>query len=419
MDGQITRHMSSRLDKALNAFRVVVLHGARQTGKTTLARQVARERGGTYLTLDNRDIRQAAEDDPRALLLAGPFPIVVDEVQLAGDRVVRELKMIVDENPEPGRYLITGSTNFLTVPTISESLAGRAALLRLMPLSEAELAGAPPAKIDSWFEGRFDGEGIDAPARADYMELVCRGGYPEILSIPADQRQDWFESYAETVSQRDLAALADVRKTGALPRLLRLVASSTAQELNVSELSRRLGLHRITVQSYLDWLHAVFLAEPLPAWSRNLANREIKRPKLHLADTGLAAALLGISPDSLAPPTSTATGHLLESFVANEILRQISSRTRGPSVMHWRENSRHEVDIVLERPPGDVVAIEVKATSSPQRSHTRSLARLRDLLDSTAPGAFKAGVLLHTGERTLKLGDRIHSTPIGALWAGS
>ncbi len=410
--------MSSRLDRALDAFRVVVLHGARQTGKTTLARQVAQERGGTYLTLDNRDVRQAAEDDPRALLLAGPFPVVVDEVQLAGDRVVRELKMIVDENPEPGRYLVTGSTNFLTVPTISESLAGRAVLLRLTPLSEAELAGVPPDKIDSWFEGRLDRPARDAPTRADYMELVCRGGYPEILSIPADQRQDWFESYAETVTQRDLAALADIRKTGALPRLLRLMASSTARELNISEVSRRLGLHRITVQSYVDWLQSVFLAEPLPAWSRNLANREIKRPKLHLSDTGLAAALLGLSPDSLAQPTSTAAGPLLESFVVNEILRQLSSRTKAPSVMHWRENSRHEADIVLERPTGDVVAVEVKATSSPQRSHARSLARLRDLLDSAAPGAFKTGVLLHTGHRTLKLDDRIFSTPISTLWSG-
>lgn len=417
MNDQITRHLSSRLYKALDAFRVVVLHGARQTGKTTLARQVARERGGTYLTLDHRDVRQAAEDDPRALLLAGPFPVVVDEVQLAGDRVVRELKMIVDETPESGRYLLTGSTNFLTVPTISESLAGRAALLRLTPLSEAELVGVPPDKVDSWFEGRLDRPANDAPSRADYMELVCRGGYPEILSIPADQRQDWFESYAETVTQRDLAALADIRKTGVLPRLLRLMAGSTAQELNVSEASRRLGLHRATVQSYVDWLHSVFLAEPLPAWSRNLANREIKRPKLHLTDTGLAVALLGLSPDSLARPTSTAAGPLLESFVANEMLRQLSSATRAPSVMHWRQNSRHEVDIVLERPAGDVVAVEVKATSSPQRSHARSLVRLRDLLDSVAPGAFKAGVLLHTGDRTLKLDDRIHSTPIATLWS--
>ncbi len=195
------------------------------------------------------------------------------------------------------------------------------------------------------------------------------------------------------------------------------MAGSTAQELNVSEASRRLGLHRVTVQSYVDWLHSVFLAEPLPAWSRNLANREIKRPKLHLTDTGLAAALLGLSPDSLARPTSTAAGPLLESFVANEMLRQLSSATRAPSVMHWRQNSRHEVDIVLERPAGDVVAVEVKATSSPQRSHARSLVRLRDLLDSVAPGAFKAGVLLHTGDRTLKLDDRIHSTPIATLWS--
>ena len=276
-----SRHMGVRLSEALDSARVVVLHGARQSGKTTLARALASERGGTYLTLDNDQVLDAALADPHTLVRAYPYPLVIDEVQVAGERLVRALKVAVDSDPIRGRYVITGSTNFLTVPTISESLAGRAAILQLSPLSQAELAGIAlnvgpggvPGVIGDWFEGEFDGAGPSQTSRDDYLEKVCDGGYPEVIDLEPHARIRWFESYMDTVLGRDIVALGDIRRASLLSRLLRLAAASTATEINITKWAQRLGADRATVESYLGWLRTVFLVRYLPSWTRNRAAR--------------------------------------------------------------------------------------------------------------------------------------------------
>lgn len=415
---QINRHMRPRLEEALNAFRVVLLHGARQSGKTTLARLVAAEQGGDYASLDDEATLQAALADPLTFLSELRPPATVDEIQLGGDRLVRTVKRLVDDDPTPGRFLLTGSTNFLTVPNISESLAGRVRILNLGPLSEAELAGTPSSVVDGWFERPFGAAPLAAPARGDYLELVCRGGYPEVLTLEPSLRPGWFESYVETVTGRDTAALADIRKAAALPRLLRWAAASTGAEFNASNAASALEIDRRTIVSYLEWLQTVFLVRQLPAWSRNLAARVVRRPKLHLTDTGLAADVLGFDAAALAPSTAPATGALLESFVVNEIARQaaVAPRSDRLSLHHYRDHSGHEVDLVIERRDGAVAAVEVKATSSPTSAQLKSTAWLRDKLDAVDPGAFRAGFLLHTGDHALTVGDRLHLRPIASLW---
>ena len=415
---QISRHMRPRLEEALNAFRVVLLHGARQSGKTTLARLVAAEQGGDYASLDDEATLQAALADPLTFLSELRPPATVDEIQLGGDRLVRTVKRLVDDDPTPGRFLLTGSTNFLTVPNISESLAGRVRILNLGPLSEAELAGTPSSVVDGWFERPFGTAPPTAPARGDYLERVCRGGYPEVLTLEPSLRPGWFESYVETVTGRDTAALADIRKAAALPRLLRWAAASTGAEFNASNAASALEIDRRTIVSYIEWLQTVFLVRQLPAWSRNLAARVVRRPKLHLADTGLAADVLGFDAAALAPATAPATGALLESFVVNEIARQaaVAPRSDRLSLHHYRDHSGHEVDLVIERRDGAVAAVEVKATSSPTSAQLKSTAWLRDKLDAVDPGAFRAGFLLHTGDHALTVGDRLHLRPIASLW---
>jgi len=432
----VPRHLRQRIEGSLDAYRVVVLHGARQSGKSTLARLVASERGGAYASLDDDATRQAAVADPRGFLLDQRHPLVVDEVQLGGDRLVRALKQIVDLDPTPGRFLLTGSTNFLTVPTISESLAGRARILRLWPLSQAEDAGADAHAVVRWFDGgppaerrmaaRHDHDAGTAAAsgsqarclgRRDYMELVCRGGYPEVLRLPAAMRRGWFQSYAETVIERDVLALGDLRRRAALPLLLEWLAASTGSELNLQTVSSRLGLDRATLASYLAWMETVFLVHRLQAWSRNPAARPVRRPKVHITDTGLAAGLLGLDPEALTVPTAPAAGPLLESFVANEITRQIAASEDGLRLYHCRDHQGHEIDLIVERPGGAVVAVEVKATSSPSITQLQHVAWLRDRLDSVSPDAFRAGVLLHTGDQYFAVGDRLHVRPIESLWA--
>ena len=412
----VERHLGPRVREALDAFRVVVLHGARQSGKTTLAKQVAAERGGTYTTLDDEQTRLAALEDPLTFLREQRHPMVIDEIQLGGDRLVRAVKMAVDEDQATGRFLLTGSTDFLAVPTISESLAGRAAILRLWPMSAAEMNDTAGCGLGDWFEGRAPVGEASQLTRTDYLEMVCAGGYPEAVELNPPARRMWFESYAETVLSRDVAALADVRRAGALRAVLQLAAERTAGELNIADWCRRLAIDRGTLEAYLGWLRMVFLVHELPAWTRNLTARAVKRPKLHLADTGLAAALINVDPDALRPATAVATGTLLETFAANEAARQLSASGEPLHLHHYRDSAGHEVDLVIERADGAVVAVEIKGTASPGTHHLKHLAWMRDHLDAVSPDAFRAGVLLHTGPGSLKVGNRLYSAPIDTLW---
>ncbi len=412
----VERHLAPRLREALDTFRVVVLHGARQSGKTTLAKRVAAERDGTYTTLDDEQTRLAALEDPVTFLSEQRYPMVIDEIQLGGDRLVRAVKIAVDDDQATGRFLLTGSTDFLSVPTISESLAGRAAILRLWPMSAAEMHDTAGCGLADWFEGRVPVGYVSQLTRGDYLEMVCAGGYPEAVELNPPARRMWFNSYAETVMSRDVAALADVRRADALRAVLQLAAARTSGELNIADWCRRLAIDRGTLEAYLGWLRMVFLVHEMPAWTRNLTARVVQRPKLHVADTGLAAALINVDPEALRPATAVAAGTLLETFAANETARQLSASGEPLHLHHYRDSAGHEIDLMIERADGAVVAVEIKATASPGTDHLKHLAWMRDHLDTVSPDAFRAGVLLHTGPRGLKVGDRLYSAPLDTLW---
>ena len=413
----VGRHMRPRVEDTLEWARVVMLHGARQTGKTTLARAIVESRGGTYASLDDDAQRRFAEADPITYLVDQRHPLAVDEVQLGGDRLIRAVKQLVDAEQTPGRFLLTGSTDFLTVPNISESLAGRVQMLRLSPLSEAELAGTQPTEIDHWLDGTSRLAPVTPIARSDYLARLCRGGYPEAVELSPSARRRWFRSYVDTVVQRDIAALADIRKVAALPSLLQWTAGLTSSQVNLSDAARRLQTSRLAVASYFEWLQTVFLVRQLPAWTRSLTSRPARRPKFHLTDSGLAASLLGADPDSLAPPTATATGPLLETFAVNEISRQLSASDHHVRLSHYRDSQGREIDLMIESDNGGVVAVEIKATRSPASGQLRHLAWLRDKLDSVTPGSFRAGILLHAGEQSGTIGDRLYMRPINCLWS--
>ncbi|MCY3586897.1 MAG: ATP-binding protein [Acidimicrobiales bacterium] len=416
---ELRRHLSSNLEDALDASRVVVLHGPRQSGKSTLARRIATRRGGDYVTLDDDDVLAVALDDPHSFVRAFRAPMVIDEVQRAGDRLVRAVKLAVDDGTNAtGRFLLTGSSNFLTVPTISESLAGRAVILTLWPFSQAELGGAAVNPVERWFDDDLVSQQAanSATGRADYLAMACAGGYPEAQPLGARGRQRWFSAYAETVVSRDIAQLGDIRRAALLPRVLRLAAAQTAGELNVSRWADQLGADRATVQSYLGWLTTVFLVHELPSWRRSRTARVVQRPKLHISDSGLAAGLLGLTEEAVASLNHPMTGPLLETFAVNEIVRLCAAAEMPVSPYHYRDSAQGEVDLVIERSDGAVVAVEIKATSSPRADDLRHLARFRDRLDAVEPGSLRAGVLLHTGTNTLPQGDRLLSASLDTLW---
>jgi len=410
----LQRNLATDIRESLAASRVVYVTGPRQAGKTTLVRQIAEALGAAYETLDNRAARALAHDDPEEFVDREGL-LVIDEVQRGGDDLLLAIKARVDSDRRPGQFLLTGSTRFLTVPNLSESLAGRVVLLDLWPLSQGEAQGRRDAFIDRLFGEtsalrRVRPEPI---SRAAVFERVCRGGFPEAIGLGDRQRARWFDGYVRTLTQRDVGELANVQRVDDLPALVRLLATRTASELNVSSLANDADIPRTTLNGYLPLLEAVFLLFRTPSWSRNLTSKRVKQAKLHFTDSGLAAHLLGMSPTALAHRDATVAGPLLESFVAAEIARQATWSDTDATLHHFRDRGGAEVDLVLETRDGRVAAIEVKAARSVGRSQVRSLSLLRDRVGDQ----FVGGVVLNCGEDVRPLGDRLTAMPVSALWA--
>lgn len=275
----------------LSTFRGVVLNGPRQAGKSTLLAAIHRKLGGTLLNLDNEQLLEAALADPLSFASTGGEPRFIDEVQRAGDPLLRAIKAEVDATPTPGRYVLAGSTRFLTAPGLTESLAGRVAVVDVWPFSQGEFEGRFEQFIDVVFDDpgsltERTPSGID---RLDYLTRVCRGGFPEPAMMTSTRaRRAWFRSYVRAISERDIREMARINEPSAITSLLSYLASITAQEHNSVNTSSKTGLHRTTVNRYVELLEAVFLVHRLPAWSRNRTTRVVKHPKLHLTDTGLA-----------------------------------------------------------------------------------------------------------------------------------
>jgi predicted AAA+ superfamily ATPase len=414
----IRRQVGTLVEECVRDFRVTIINGPRQAGKTTLLRQLHDTLGGTFATFDDADQRAAARDDPAGYLQAGPRPLFIDEVQRAGDDFVIAIKAAVDRDQRPGTFVLSGSTRFLTVPTLSESLAGRAGLIELWPFSVAERVGAAPEFLDRVFADP-DALLAESPAvltRHEYLRLACVGGFPEVVARrSARSRAMWFRSYLTTVTQREVLDIARVRNIELLPRMFRLLAALTAQELNAAALARDLGIDDETVRNYLPLLETVFLIHRLPAWSRNLTARVKRRPKIHLTDTGLAAWLLEQSADALARPGNPASGSLLETFVINELTKLRVTSDIEVSMFHFQDRDGREVDCVLETPAGRVVGVEVKAAATVRGEDFRHLTTLRDRIGND----FMAGVVFFTGERPLPFGDRLIALPISLLWGGA
>jgi uncharacterized protein len=311
----LPRACSTVVREYLSVFRGVVLNGPRQAGKSTLLRALHRQLGGTLLNLDNEQLLQAAIADPVAFASTGTEPRYLDEVQRAGDPLIRAVKAEVDTTPTPGRYVLAGSTRFLTTPSLTESLAGRVAVVEVWPFSQGEFEGRFERFIDVSFDdpGSLRELGTPSADRFEYFLRVCRGGFPDpALMSSVRGRRAWFRSYVQAIAERDIREMARVNEPSAITSLLTYLASITSQEHNSVNTSNKTGLHRSTVNRYLELLQAVFLIHRLPAWSRNLTARVVKHAKLHLTDTGLASALLGVAPDSLAKPIAPARGPLID-----------------------------------------------------------------------------------------------------------
>ncbi len=400
------RCIRPRVLDALADTPVVLLSGPRQAGKTTLVRQLA-DQQRRYLTLDDEITRLAAREDPVGLIRSLDCA-VIDEIQRAPDLLLA-IKKTVDEDRRPGRFLLTGSANLMSLPGIADSLAGRMETLVLLPLAQCEIEPAPGTSM-TWLDSLFSGETLtakDPVVGMGLVERVIRGGYPEAISRADNRRRrTWARQYIDSLIQRDIKDIASIDKLDQVPRLLKALAQTAGQLCNYSQLGGQVGIDHKTASKYITVFEQMYLMQRLQVWSGNRLSRLVKTPKLQFLDSGLLSALVDFS-DPLRQ--RMLFGQLLESFVFAELRKQVTWAENDYDIFYYRDKDQNEVDFVIENASGDIIGIEVKAAASVSVGDLAGLKKLANL----APQIFKAGIVLYDGIETLPLGE----TNGRPLWA--
>ncbi len=402
------RCLMESLKVALADTPAVLIHGARQSGKTTLAKMLGDEYA--YYTFDDETTLTAARLDPIGFVNRLPRKCILDEVQIVPE-IFRTLKTAIDENREPGRFILTGSANLMLLPKVSDSLAGRVEILRLHPLSQVEIESSGMTAISQMFSSAFSPRDTEIDY-AEILDRVVRGGYPEpIKRIDLGRNRAWYRNYVTTIIERDLQEVAKIHNIGSMPKLLKMLANQTAQLINVSEIAPAFQLSKPTLKHYTELLNRIFMVEYLQPFFRNRIKRLVKTPKVHMTDTGLACSVMNISVEHLLQDPGK-FGHILETFVYNELRRQASWLNEDIEFFHFRDRDGYEVDLVLEDSQGKIVGVEVKASATIRENDFVGLKRLKRLLGEQ----LSVGLVLYIGNRVISLGDGLYAAPISSLW---
>lgn len=409
-DVYLPRGLRESLITALADTPVVSLLGPRQCGKSTLAANLDPAR--LFVSLDDAAYLKLALEDPQGFVSEMPKRVTIDEVQRAPGLTLA-IKRSVDHDRRPGRFLLTGSANLLQLPNLADSLAGRMECLYLHPLSESEKHRAPGKFLSLWLAGKIKAEiaGSKEPEPSILPDRLLQGGYPEACRRPVERAQAWLQQYVQSIIERDIDDVAQVKDGADLARLLTLMAERTATLLNISELATSLGRARQTIDHHLAILEKLFLIRRLPAWHLNATKRAVRTPKIHLCDSGLAAALGGLHPDDWLTERSR-FGHLLESFIVQQLIVQAGWAHPQLRFWHYRDKDKNEVDCVITR-GSRVWGVEIKLSQSVGQADAKGLKRLA----SYAGSNFQSGILFYDGSDILPLGDeRFLAVPIAKLW---
>jgi hypothetical protein len=408
---QYHRYSEAPLREALQDTPVVLIHGSRQCGKTTLAQRVGEELGYRYISFDDDNQLQAAKSDPVGFIQSLPGTTILDEIQRAPG-LFTSLKASVDQNRQPGRFILTGSVNVLLLPKLADSLAGRMEILRLRPLARCEIAGEKPMFLQQLFRGDFSANCADGFGRLgeSLADLLCQGGYPAAIARSTGKRSsNWYRDYSTALIQRDIRDIANIKNLDSLPKLLTLSAGQTARLFNASDLAAPFAISRPTIREYLTLLEQIFLIEQLQPWHSNRLSRLIKTPKLHLADTGLACALLGVNRETLWHDKSL-LGQILETFVYQELRKYADWHDQELLFYHYRDKDKVEVDILITQGQ-QVAGIEIKASATIAQGDFRALKKLRDAYGKQ----FAAGVVFYDGDNILPFGEKLFAVPLSIL----
>ncbi len=406
------RFLIPSINEALDDTPVIVLVGARQTGKSTLCNQLLDQNiiNAKLVSLDDPATLMAAQADPLGFLEDLGKHVIIDEIQRAPELFI-SMKKLVDQDRDERRYILTGSANVMTLPKVSESLAGRIEILHLWPLSQDEILGKPSKFLEILASGNTFN-----PQKSSWKNVVKAvemGGYPESLKRKTEARRyKWFESYISSILQKDIRELSNIEGLTQIPNILHLIGSRVGSTINMSDISRLSGVKHSTLQRYMALLENVFIIVQIPAWTPNIEGQFVKSPKIYLNDTGLLCYLRGEDKTSLTQ-NRTHAGAFLENFVVMEILKQLSWSDQFVNAYHFSIHKGAEVDLVLEDRKKRLYGIEIKSTATLDKNDFKGLKRLAELCPQ-----FKRGIVLYMGEESLRFGNNLHAIPLSSLWTG-
>jgi predicted AAA+ superfamily ATPase len=421
VDGALTglaeRRLTRVLAQRLTEEPAIVLNGPRTVGKSTLLGALAKRQGRLVVDCDDPATRAAVRNDP-GRFVAAPQPVLIDEYQHVPE-LLDAIKAELNRDLSPGRYVLAGSTRYSTLPQAGQALTGRVDILDVLPLAQVEIDGTAGDPLVHRLLAGADLPTTTSPSsttRGEYARRITSGGMPVPLRRPPGRsRSRWFANYLDLVIDRDVVELTRVRQREMLPRLLRVLASRSGQVLNIAAAAEAVGMEKSSAENYLRLLEAVFLIQRLPAWGTTLGSRVVRMPKVHLVDAGVMAWLLGLTPEKIAgndPSVLTEYGHLVETFAVGEILKQLSWWDAPVAVGHFRTAVAEEVDLVLERDDGNVVAFEIKAGTRIDRADLAGIAALRARLGASLVSA----VVLYTGQLAYTHEDGTMVLPLDTLW---
>jgi predicted AAA+ superfamily ATPase len=404
------RWQTKALKEALTVRRVVLLAGARQCGKTTLTQQLA-DKDIEYRTLDDEALLRVAKDDPRGFLEAfgNRKTLVIDEIQKAPD-LIPAIKMVVDKDKRAGQFLLTGSADIFSLPTVQESLAGRISKIRLRPLVQGEIENKKPRFLDRAFRKEFHGKSY---TKKEILDFAFRGGFPEAIQLKANKRRAWHLDYIDAMIARDMKDVATIHKSADMRQLVSIMAAWSSKFMNISDIGTGLAIERKTLTSYIGILESLYLFDTVLPWVQTDYDRVGKKQiKIFMSDTGMMAAILGWTQDQV-QLDSDRSGKLLETFVYNQLAAEIDTQEDAYRLYHYRDREKREIDFLVEHENHTLLGIEVKSSSTVKSSDFR---HMRWFAENIAKKRLFLGIVLYTGEHVLPFGDGMWAVPIGALW---
>lgn len=410
MNELVKRWQEQLVKEALKTRRVLLLSGARQCGKTTLAKEIA-TKSTIYRTLDNQALRELAINDPDGFVKHASKLLIIDEIQRAPD-LLPAIKLVVDENPEPGQFLLTGSANIQSLPSVQESLAGRIRKIRLRPFSQGELLGTLPNFIDNVFKGIFPAPENSTYDRKTMLNIAFRGGYPEAITLEGRERRQWHLDYMTALLERDLHDVAHITRHHDMRELVSVLAAWSGKFMDISAIGTGLSIRRPTIETYMNALEALFIVETVKPWIRTDYERVGKQSKLYMTDSGLMSSILRWKEEQVEFDADR-SGKLIETFIYNELMAQIDANNGKYELFHYRDREKREIDFLIERDDQALLGIEVKAGSAISTADFKHLKWFKENIAKERPFL---GIVLYSGAHVGSMGNNLWAVPFEVIW---